>query len=191
MITEIKEILMKKYAHLGIDSTEEYTLIGKAPHIGTHAWLHEFPRALNETEIQIMEEDLGKKLPSTLRNFYLETNGLFFFTATLSISGYRKSYSRNVNSRLPFSILDSDLEERPENSKNNYLFFGGYSFDGSNVFIDTNTSEIFACNRYDASKTLKSWPNLNEFLFSEIDRLIKLYDNEGKFIGSSRKLTLP
>jgi hypothetical protein len=177
--------LVFKFEKLGIRKISNGAiLIGKAPHIAPEAWLNELYPTLNEVDIAELESELNKKIPIVYKNFLIEfSNGLSILNATFSLDGLRGNYDRTTDgSRQPFSLITPNIYERPKNAKSNFFFIGGYNWDGSHLYIDTETNFVHYCKRWDAT-SLYQWSSFDEMLYSEIERIYKLFDEEGKEIN--------
>jgi hypothetical protein len=187
------EILMrlKEYKPLEEEHLSDGThLIGKAPHIAPLAWLHTIYPGLTDENISELEEKIGVSIPDSYKDFLRLSNGLNVFNTTLSLFGLRKNYDRSHDQVWqPFDILTPNLRERPENARSNVFIIGSYDWDGSYLFIDRKTNKVHLCDRDDAA-SLYEWPNLEVMLRSEIDRLITLFDKNGKELYADTS-TLP
>lgn len=82
--------------------------------------------------------------------------------------------------RQPFNLKDA-IDEKPRNATSNMFFIGGYSWDGSKLYIDNKSNRVYYCQRYDCTP-LKSWNSLSEMIISETERLYSLFDINGKQI---------
>jgi len=183
--------ILKEYKYLGekqlVDNTR---LIGKALHIAPEAWLHCIFHPLTETDIKTLEKDLGTVIPSDYKDFLATSNGLRVFNTTFTLDGLRKNYSRNSRDNFqPFDITTPNKLEKPKNAGDNVFIIGGYDWDGSYLFIDTETNKVHLCQNED-STSLYEWKNFNKMLESEITRLIKLFDKNGKELNPDES-TLP
>ncbi len=175
------EYLIYKFQNLGTEKTENETiLIGKAPHIGTEAWLNKIYKALSDSDINNLEIMLNQKIPCQYKDFLKNfSNGLNILISTFSLYGLRKVIGRDlIASRQPFSLETPNIFERPTNAMDNYFFIGGYDWDGSKIFIDNETNKIYCCTRYDATPKYE-WNSLNEMIISEIKRLYNQFDENG------------
>ncbi len=166
-------------------------LIGKAPHIAPQAWLHTLYRGLEPTEVKMTESELNTDIPENYAQFLAFSNGLNLFNTTLNLFGRRENYERvnEINARQPFALGIINIDEKPENSKDNYFFIGSYDWDGSLIFINKMTNKVHRCNRDDA-EILNTWTDFNEFLKTEILRLKLLHNDNGTEIITDGK-TIP
>lgn len=182
---------LKSYNCLGEKKLDDNTiLIGMAPHIAPEAWLHCIYPGLNKLELEELENELTVKIPIDYRFFLGEANGLGIFNTTLSLFGKRKNYIRTAESIWqPFSLLRYNVDEKPDNAGDNIFFIGSYDWDGSLLYIDTNTSKVHLTSREFVS-TEYEWPSFYDMLNTEINRLKKLFDSKGVIIDEERS-TLP
>jgi hypothetical protein len=170
--SEIKKLVIK-FENLGVHLSDNGTiLIGKAPFLGSEAWLNKIYPTLTAEEIKELEFSLCKELPSEFKYFLTNfSNGLNILSSTLSIYGLRKQLGRSIEaSRQPYSILVPNQLERPINAKENFLFIGGYNWDGSLLYIDSETNKVHCCTQEDATSKI-CWNSLTEMLTLEIERL--------------------
>lgn len=177
--------LMMHYSHLGtrkVDATGAL-LIGHAPHVATEAWLNSTYPCLSESETVELEVLLGTTIPIEYRHFLQNiSNGTNILVDELCLFGKRKNYIRNSMdaTRQPFNLKDA-IDEKPRNATSNMFFIGGYSWDGSKLYIDNKSNRVYYCQRYDCTP-LKSWNSLSEMIISETERLYSLFDINGKRI---------
>lgn len=186
--------LIGKYRHLGLEYVPETgaTLIGRAPHIGSEAWLNVIYNPITEDDIVEMEKSMKRMIPVQYRDFLLNcSNGLNITSTTLCLFGCRKMIGRNIiASRQPFDLvtLNRYKSERPPNATSDLFFFGGYDWDGSQVYL-TDDGKVHFCTS-DDSTSLKEWASLDDFLSSEIQRIYLLFDDNGVEFDEST-LTIP
>lgn len=189
----IKEKLYK-FSPYGVKVSKETraTLIGHPSYISSeYSFLNYMFVPLSDIELVDLEKMLNVEIPISYVNFLKNfSNGLKILHSTLCLDGYRKINGRGIEaSYQPFSILTINGSERPQNAKDNYFFIGGYDWDGSNLYIDTETERIHFCSRWDAT-SLYSWDSLEDMLLSEIDRLYTLFTEDGRQIDENIS-TLP
>lgn len=189
----IKEKLYK-FSPYGVKVSKETraTLIGHPSYISSeYSFLNYMFVPLSDIELVDLEKMLNVEIPISYVNFLKNfSNGLKILHSTLCLDGYRKINGRGIEAFYqPFSILTINGPERPQNAKDNYFFIGGYDWDGSNLYIDTETERIHFCSRWDAT-SLYSWDSLEDMLLSEIDRLYTLFTEDGRQIDENIS-TLP
>ncbi len=186
--------LIEKYKPLGMEYVPETgaILIGRAPHIGPEAWLNSMYDTVSEGDVEEMEQSMGRKIPSQYRDFLLScSNGLNIVSTSLCLFGQRKMVGRDiVASRQPFDLvtLNRYKSERPRNAPSDSFFFGGYDWDGSQVYFSCDGKVHFCAP--DDSKSLREWDSLDDFLISEIHRIHSLFDDNGVELDDSNP-TIP
>jgi hypothetical protein len=157
-------------------------IIGHIPHVAPLAYLHEVYTGLKDEHIIDLESQVGRPIPEHHRTFLRLGNGMSLFME-LSLYGLRLSYARDPeSSRLPLHMKDSNIAERPTGARADAVFIGGYSFDGSKLFVVPEDPRVYHCPRREAKPLLNSWPNLESLLNTEIDRFETLFDRHGKLI---------
>lgn len=115
-----------------------------------------------------------------------DSNGLHLFFH-FSLYGMRKSYNRNPNATPePYGLIEPNIYERPKNAKDTYFFIGGYRYDGSKLYIDSENGKVHFCKSRDATSLL-SWDSFEDMLISESQRLFTLYDDRGRMLVSREK----
>lgn len=189
-IEDIKKELYK-FEDLGTEISQlGAILIGKAPHIARLAWLNEVYPILKKNEILLLESELGVKIPEDYKTFLTQfSNGLKVFVATFTLYGLRKDIGRSIEeSRQPFSILTTNLQERPKKAKDSYFFIGGYKWDGSKLYIDKETGKVHYCDRWDAT-SLYEWNSFEEMIVSEVKRITNLFDDKGVILDEDMHTT--
>jgi hypothetical protein len=185
--------LLKNYDYLGVKKTQNGTLlIGKAPHIAPMASLHSIYPPLTDEEIKNLELSIGLDIPPDYKSFLKITNGLGIFNNTMSLFGLRNNYKRTPEDaqQQPFHIKHPNTLERPENAGKNIFCIGGYSSgDGAWLYLNADTNAVHLSERWKV-KSLFEWRTLEVMLISEVNRLVPLFDKEGKKIDRN-KSTLP
>jgi len=142
----------------------------------TDSYLHELYAGLGEADVCELERLIAGTLPSALASFYREANGLSLFAKSLSIRGLRKNYSRTSENRLPVSLEYGNVIERPKNDERSQVRFGWYPIGKAELVIYRDQPDkVFAVPRYSAGPVLFEWVSFEEFLLTEVDRLIGLY----------------
>lgn len=180
--------LMMRYSHLGTRKVEVTGafLIGHAPHIASEAWLNSVYPCLSEQDITELEAQLGTTIPFEYSYFLQNiSNGMNVLVDELCLFGKRTNYTRTLMdaTQQPFSLRDA-LEERPRNATSDMFFIGGYSWDGSKLYIDKRDNRVYYCLQ-DDSTPLKSWDSLSKMILSEIERSGALFSNDGIQISES------
>ena len=181
---EIKKELFK-FEKLGIEKSENGTiLIGRALQIARQAWLHSIYPVLNEHDIIKLESELNTEIPKDYKWFLKNcSNGLVMFVSKFYLYGLRKELGRSIEaSRQPFSPVISNIDERPKNAKESYFFIGGYSWDGSKLYIDKETNAVHFCARWDATSLFR-WNSFEEMIVNEVKRITILFNESGIIIN--------
>lgn len=141
----------------------------------SQAYLHEIYAPLSEPEIEALEQDAGRVIPSDLSAFYRLANGLSLFAGSLSINGARTDYSRSPDVRQPVSLRYGNQIERPAGAPLDAVQFGFYSADpGHHAWID-GSGEVYVTALGRPAPKLRTWPSLWTFLGDEVERLSSAY----------------
>jgi hypothetical protein len=182
--------IMESYSHLGQRVLDNGTrLIGHVPHVAPEAWFQSIYHPLRTEEIKYIEEDVGSQVPVVFSIFLKKCNGLSLFSDSLNIYGLRKSFARTGDAVWqPFSIKTPNIDERPRHSRSSFFFVGGYGLDGSLLYIDTNSQEVYRCKQRSA-KPLNQWPSFEVMLERETERLSRLFDKEGHLLNPDQPTT--
>jgi len=155
-------------------------LIGHVPHVAPEAWLHKVFPALDQSSITQLETHvLPHKIPATYRNFLTTcSNGLGLFSGSLALYGLRRNYVRTGDAVWqPYAIETPNTYERPRDASHSLFFIGGYDWDGSRLYLENE--KTFRCARH-SSKPLNEWSDFWEMLTSEVRRLSRLFDQQGR-----------
>ncbi|WP_442511136.1 SMI1/KNR4 family protein [Novipirellula sp. SH528] len=178
------ESLIKKidaWQSLGIKSAKDGSrIVAHTPRDYPEAYLHAYyaPRPKAEWDKYKMN------LPTHLRELYDECNGLTLFGTSLSIYGIRTHFKRGDSAAFqPFDLLQHDKECRLVNhplttNRDDRIFFGGYDWDGSSVYVVPKNKRVYWCRDGTAEPELE-WPSIKRFLTAEYDRILGLYDDQG------------
>ena len=181
---------MFKLSHLGVwnFSQEGGFFIGKAPHLGTRAWLNRIYPKISMTEIEIMENEMHRRItPSYVQFLTSFSNGLGIFHGTLALYGYRYSFKRDeTHAQQPFNLVWLQIE-RPRNSTDDMFFIGTYNWDYSFLYV-TPDQKVHFCHREDAT-SLFTWDSIEDMLLSEIKRIYTLFDDRGVAIDPKHPTT--
>jgi hypothetical protein len=172
--------ILKQASSMGEEHTDAgVTLLGKVRHVGPDAWLHILFPPLESSEINLLEEEIGKSFPDAIREFLELSNGLNAFSDSLAIFGRRGSFNRTLPTIEPYSITSMNLYERPPNLANRMLLVGSYSLgNGSFLYIDPKSGAVYRCSRSDATPSQR-WDDFGEMLYAEVSRLSRLFDDRG------------
>lgn len=186
---DLMEVILRAESLGSRTLSNRVRLIGHVPHEGPEGYLHEVFPALDDAQIALVEQDVGRPLPDELKEFYRHTNGLHLFSGALSIDGLRHSYVRmGDESRQPFSITTPNVRERPRDADDSFVFFGGYGFDASPLGMFPDSPVVYRCKRWTAVP-INEWRSFEEMLISEVHRLDGLFDEKGRKIDPDAPTT--
>lgn len=171
-----------EWQRLGVKSDASGSrLIAHTPRDYPDAYLH----AVFSARSQADWNKYGISLPEELQQLYAECNGLMLFGTALSVFGVRSHHKRSADAAFqPFDLVDHDRELRAvthrlsDSQQDDRVFFGGYDWDGSNVYIVPNDGRVFWCRDGSAQSEL-TWPSIAVFLQAEYDRILGLFDDVG------------
>lgn len=156
-------------------------LYGHVPHVAPDAWFHILYAPLNKEEIIELEHKTKIDFPKTFIDFLEFSNGINLFSGEIVIYGLRKNYSRTGDDIWqPFDLDVPNIDERPKDAKESYLFVGSYYDDGSKLFIDCTDEKVYRCDPDVSSKKYNVWGNFSEMLISEAKRLENFFDENGR-----------
>ena len=168
--------VVSRYGHIPLIAPEAYNIYTFAP--------------LTEERLALLERVLNREVPKQYKIFLtLFSNGMHIFHRCLSLDGLQGSINRDLGIQGPFDLSDTNVYERPKNADSNCFFLGGYSYDGSLLYIKDDVSTVYYCARRDATP-LKEWNSFSEMLIEEIQRLKSLHGADG-MLKSTRRSTLP
>ncbi len=183
MRKEFESVLLKlKKWENGGDRTLENgsRLICHVPHIAPQAWLHKVYAGLQDDNINEIKEKIGIELPSDYCEFLTYSNGINIFSDSLSVWGLRTSYARTGDAAVqPYDIIELNKEKRGK-IQSNCLVFGSYSWDGSEMLynLENDNTKVYRCEN-SSTKVLQEWETIWIWLYSEVDRIGKLFDTNG------------
>ncbi|MDQ0202303.1 SMI1/KNR4 family protein [Neobacillus ginsengisoli] len=163
-------------------------IICHVPKNGPEAWLHKIYAPLPEEAINVLERNVvTKKVPLVLKEFYRKMNGINLFSDVFCVFGVRTSYVRTGDESIqPYDLITPNLERHIECPKS-WLIFGSYSWDGSEVVMDTAELEypkVFRIERW-TTNILQEWDSFSDWLNSETFRVQTLFDENGYRIDRS------
>ena len=154
-------------------------LIGHVPHVAPEAYLHTTFASLADPQISALEAAIGRPIPASYRELLGVTNGLSLFSGSLNVYGLRASYTRVGDAAWqPFSAIEPNTLERPRGLPREAVIVGGYSGDGSLVYVRADDS-VARCDR-DVATSLNEWPHLFTMLATEAERFVHHFDAQGR-----------
>ena len=184
------QALIEEQKALGAVEGEVVSRYGHIPQIAPEAYNIYTFAPLTEERLALLERVLNREVPKQYKIFLtLFSNGMHIFHRCLSLDGLQGSINRDLGIQGPFDLSDTNVYERPKNADSNCFFLGGYSYDGSLLYIKDDVSTVYYCARRDATP-LKEWNSFSEMLIEEIQRLKSLHGADG-MLKSTRRSTLP
>lgn len=172
---KIENALSSKYGHLPHIAPEAYSIITFAP--------------VDTEQIAFIEKSLNREIPEPYKAFLsIVSNGIHIFHRCLNLYGFQGAIDRSNGDR-PFDLSIPNLYERPQNASDKHFFIGGYSYDGSLLYMSSESEKVFYCARRDANP-IKAWDSFSDMLIEEILRLRTIHSPEG-ILQATRKQTLP
>lgn len=187
---EFENILRMLERHKSLGSKiakNQARLIGHVPDVAPLAYLHEIYQGLTREEINKLKDKLGVELPGIYEEFLRISNGLYIFSGNLNLYGFVERFYRDVDFPQPFDLLTPNTVERPKDAKSSFCFIGGYKKDGSRLYIDNKTLNVYRCSRQSA-RPLNKWWDFWEMLNSEVLRLDRLFDDQGHLMNPEKVL---
>ena len=184
------QALIEEQKALGAVEGEVVSRYGHKPQIAPEAYNIYTFAPLTEERLALLERALNREVPKQYKIFLtLFSNGMHIFHRCLSLDGLQGSINRDLGIQGPFDLSDTNVYERPKNADSNCFFLGGYSYDGSLLYIKDDVSTVYYCARRDATP-LKEWNSFSEMLIEEIQRLKSLHNADGMLQVPSEE-TLP
>ena len=184
------QALIEEQKALGAVEGEVVSRYGHIPQIAPEAYNIYTFAPLTEERLALLERALNREVPKQYKIFLtLFSNGMHIFHRCLSLDGLQGSINRDLGIQGPFDLSDTNVYERPKNADSNCFFLGGYSYDGSLLYIKDDVSTVYYCARRDATP-LKEWNSFSEMLIEEIQRLKSLHNADGMLQVPSEE-TLP
>ncbi len=173
--------LLREREKCGIKTLERGTeLICSVPLLAPKAWLHTIYAKLSDEQINSILKDSIIEFPEDYIEFLKRANGINVFSDNLSIWGLRTSYSREGDDSVqPYDVLALN-EEEIRKSPNGWFYFGSYSWDGSEMLYDlkSDNKKVYRCLN-GSKNVIQEWADLWTWLSSEIERISKLFDDNG------------
>lgn len=169
-VSQLLEKIRVKYSTCGERILTNGTiLVCSAPEIAPQAWLHQFYPPMEPEQLIFVEDHLGQALPSEIKDFYQQNNGIGLFGYKIEIWGKRRSYKRTGDDMWqPFDIVSHNAKnEIPANSPENVVFFGSAERGDSWVYFYTNSRIVGKTPRFQFHE-LRTWSNFNLWLIDEI-----------------------
>ncbi len=186
----------RRWGHLSIGPAQDWALtdggrwIGHKPDVAKFSYMLHVVHPLSEDGISSLEEQyigqlpdkfrtrIHSHLPSDLKEFYRSANGFAAFVGHFSLLGNaRTGRGHGPHDIIGINIdtaIRNHVEERTDEIGN--LVISRYD-DESLVYIsETGTCKAFM----DDGHFVKTWPNLEDWILSEVERIGQYYDDDGK-----------
>ena len=172
----VEEEVVSRYGHIPRLAPEAYNIYTFAP--------------LTDEQLALLERVLNREVPKQYKIFLtLFSNGMHIFLRCLNLYGLQGSINRKLGIQGPFDLSIPNVYERPSNADASCFFIGGYSYDGSKLYMRSGSQKVFYCPRWDITP-LKEWNSFSEMLIEEIQRLKSLHGADG-MLQVPREETLP
>jgi hypothetical protein len=158
-------------------------LVGHVPHVAPEAYYHVVYPPLADAHIATIEQQIQRRLPSELKDFYKRSNGMHLFAYAMAIDGLRRGNVRTGDGAWqPFGMDVPNVKERPKDAGGSFVFFGGYEWDGSTLGMSPDSPVVHRCAPQSA-RFINEWPSFGEMLVGEVRRLSALFDESGRKIN--------
>lgn len=147
------------------------TLIAHSPEIAPEAYLHSLYPPLDDEQIDVIERELQKPLPASLRRFYGRHNGVFLFQDT-SIYGLRTSYRRSDFDAMleqPFDVVALNTYSRPRCGGQETIFLGSRN-DVTEYAACNPFGEIELYSKATGERLREAYAGVLEYLVREVER---------------------
>ena len=168
--------VVSEYGHIPLIAPEAYNIYTFAP--------------LTDERLALVEQNIGREIPCQYRTFLTHvSNGMHIFNRCLNLYGLQGVLDRRGDFQGPFDLSIPNVYERPSNADASCFFIGGYSYDGSKLYMRSGSQKVFYCPRWDITP-LKEWNSFSEMLIEEIQRLKSLHGSDG-MLQVPREETLP
>ena len=134
---------LEKYAPKGKGlSANGATQFGRAPGVGTHAWVHSALPPLRPEQESQLRAGLGDFVHSDILRVLRIHNGFNMFCGHLSLYGVQEPLlTRSPDFVHPFSI-QSENHSWPWAVRNGCLFVGGVGHDGDHLCMNSRTGAV-------------------------------------------------
>ncbi len=161
-------------------------LMTATPWVGDLAY---FSVVYKPAPLSLVESSLGRlRAPDALYEFYQGYNGAHLFGGRLSIYGVVPE-GQLLDRSDPYSLPPFNLE-RYQSGDSNFLSFGFYQADGSQVFLDRRTSEAVVLDG-ETREVVFHWEDFWAWLGGEFERFSVSFDQQGRLVGSDALIGPP
>ena len=150
---------------------------GEMPFVSKQARLNVIFNPLTESEIKIIESQLGS-LPSTLKTFYQKMNGCRLFFGSFNIFGLRKDLDDIFE---PYGILEENLVFNLTTGNEKYVFFASIGGDYFFAYEKEEKKRVY-CIKRGETEVLKTYSSIHECFEYYFYKLYKEYGSDCKKI---------
>lgn len=172
-------------------------LIGRVPHVAPLAWFHHVFPPLSLDGDQRLAADIPGFASSRVREVLREFNGCDLFSTNLYLLGQRTSYARDGSVHQPWDIYtDNVLDQHDEVPEDTLIVGGSNCLSDGVTTVETRDGrvEAYACASRPFRKRLRrlagrpyrklfEWASIDDWLLCEINRLSKLFDDQGRVVA--------
>lgn len=178
-------LLEERFGHLGMSDLPNGTrLIGKIPNAPGNWFLASLYAGLNLKQIEKMEEIINTSLPTPLKEFYGQFNGLRLF-GLFFIDGLRfmmggPEMPPGTPNYQPISLEQTQrqlflyMEDPPVGA----VFFGGYLGQEYRLYITPASNSVFLCSFTDPTP-IYEWKSIGAMVLDMAEKHSDLYNEEG------------
>jgi hypothetical protein len=162
-------------------------LVCPMPQVGPEAWLHEVFAPLSAENIEVLEREVGRKIPEGLRAFYRHANGAILFANALAIYGLRRNYERVGDQAFqPYALeLHNRKSERPPGLPETFLIVGRWhDIERYLICMDGGQSDHVFEFAASGLVSTKRWASLREYLDHRLETIARFFDRSGHRIRS-------
>ncbi|WP_420589537.1 hypothetical protein [Bacterioplanoides sp.] len=133
-------------------------------------------------KIELASNEIRRKIPDELKEFYIIANGLDMFCSSLYLKG-----SLAIEGVQPISILYQNIIDLPTDHSGkevfdeDHIYIGGYASDKSNLKINIHSGVVTRELDGNWGVVENSWATFEDFLCKEFQRLSTSYEKtDGK-----------
>jgi hypothetical protein len=187
MALHLDQLLINSAPDVVTDDARFYTYV---PKLAPYAYLHTIFNPASSVILKSVATQV--EIPEAWALFLQTQNGAFLFSNALRLDGVvdpHRLHSRQSNyAQNAFSLIKTNRDP-VMNLFPGWLRIGDYGFDGSKILMNKRNQQIQAIESKGLN-ILATWPDLETFLTSEIERIGMLYSPSGQCLVD-RKFTAP
>jgi hypothetical protein len=168
--------LLREFEDINDQESETAYFRTNVPSVAPLAYLHIIFKPVPDPVRS--ERTQALQIPRSLADFYRAQNGAILFSGSMSIYGLHQP-GQLIERDDVFRILAFNIEDHnSEPPRPSLLCCGGYSVDGSSVWIDRIDGIIYRYMQH-LRAPCNTWRSLEEWIGHEISRLSALFDRRG------------